>query len=290
MDRNKFSTLINLLDDPDRFVYQEVSKNLVNLGEDIIPDLEKSWENSINDIVQKRIQKIIKQIHFEGIKTEFVKWMNSDEQDIIEGAFWIAKYHYPDIRLLEIKYFLEDIAKKIWLEIDYKNTALEKVKIINYFIYKEFKFIGNIEEPKSPSNYHINEVIERRKGSPILLAIIYLWIANRLNLPVFGVNLPYNTILTYMKDPLLNFQNNQNYQVKFYINPYNQGTIIHKKEIDNFLEKIDLPKHDKFYAPCTNVEIIGTLLNELVFIYKKTDNFERLNHLKMLVELTNSEI
>src|SRR3989304_2735572 len=115
MDKNKYYTLINLLDDPDRYVYQEVSKSLVDFGEEIIPELEKSWESSISDIVQLRIEEIMKQIHFETIKTEFEKWLKSEEQDIVEGAFWIAKYQFPDIKLLEIKYFLEDIARRIWL-------------------------------------------------------------------------------------------------------------------------------------------------------------------------------
>ena len=290
MKKKIYNTLINLLDDPDSFIYAEVSKNLVNLGVDIIPELEKTWENSIDDVIQKRIEDIIKQINFETIKNEFVKWLNSEEHDIIEGAFWIAKFHFPDIKLLDIKLYLEDIVKKIWIEIDYKHTANEKIKIINYFLFKEYKFIGNVDNPKSTSNYFINHVIESKKGSPVLLAIIYLWMANRLNLPVYGVNLPYNTILAYTKQSTLFINDTCKSPVDFYINPFNQGNILDKKEIDKFLEKIQMPSQNKFYSPCSNIEIIGSLLNELVFIYKKTDNFDKLNHLKMLIELTNSKV
>jgi hypothetical protein len=76
----------------------------------------------------------------------------------------------------------------------------EKVKILNYILYQVHGFKGNVDSYHDPSNSFLNQVLETKKGNPILLAVLYILIAQRLNIPIYGVNLPQHFVLAYLEE------------------------------------------------------------------------------------------
>ena len=70
----KISALINLLDDPDESVYDQVCRELLELGEDVVPFLESAWETSFDAILQERIESIIHQINFQSVLNGIRTW------------------------------------------------------------------------------------------------------------------------------------------------------------------------------------------------------------------------
>ncbi|MBS1548065.1 MAG: hypothetical protein JSU02_11960, partial [Bacteroidetes bacterium] len=71
--------------------------------------------------------------------------------------------------------------------------------------------------------------------------------------------------------------------VLFYVNAFSQGDILGKSEIDEFLGKLDLPADESFYQPCTNMDIIRRLLNNLLNSYEKLNDPDRAEDLKYLL-------
>ena len=65
---NEIQAMIILLDDPDSEVFESVAKSLVNFGPDIIPQLEKAWEFSTDEILQQRIENLIQDIQNSNTK------------------------------------------------------------------------------------------------------------------------------------------------------------------------------------------------------------------------------
>jgi len=61
MESSKFYSMIRLLEDPDRVVYQEVAQTLLHEGEFIIPRLEEAWEKHPNPFIQGKIENIIQE-------------------------------------------------------------------------------------------------------------------------------------------------------------------------------------------------------------------------------------
>jgi regulator of sirC expression with transglutaminase-like and TPR domain len=101
-------------------------------------------------------------------------------------------------------------------------------------------------------------------------------IAQRLNIPVKGVNLYNNFILAYV-DPIaakIAYPNKQD-DVLFYINPFNRGSVFDYKEIDKYLEQQKIEKHKSNYLPISNIQTIQTLILELIKISKTTENNPR---------------
>ena len=257
MANTELQALISLLDDPDPKIFDEVKGKLISFGDDVIPFLENAWESSFDILLQNRIEDIIHHLQFENNKIELVNWKKSDK-DLIGGAIIIAKYQYPDLEEDKIRDYIKQITQDVWIELNENLTALEKVKVLNRMIFDVHGFYGNTKNINSPKNSYINNVIERKKGNPITLGILYLAICQKLDIPMHGVDVPAHFILTYTDD---------NKNVLFYLNIFNKGAVFNSHDIDKFLEQLKIAPKDEYYIPCSNLTIIRRLVQHLIYTY-----------------------
>jgi hypothetical protein len=131
MDRREIIAMISLLDDTDSEVINTVTGNLLKQGPDVIPELERAWEGSPSETMQNRLENLIQEIQFNGVKNDLRHWVNSGAAYILEGAFHIARFQFPEISMGKVNEQIESIRKDVWIEINSNLTALEKVKILN---------------------------------------------------------------------------------------------------------------------------------------------------------------
>jgi regulator of sirC expression with transglutaminase-like and TPR domain len=66
---------------------------------------------------------------------------------------------------------------------------------LNDYLFGEMRFVGNELQYEDPRNSCLNEVLDRRTGIPITLALLYMEIARRAGVPVEGVNFPGHFLL-----------------------------------------------------------------------------------------------
>lgn len=267
MNTSKLKSLVSLLDDNEIEVYSAASDFLINEGQSIIPFLEECLEEGYDYIFQERIDFIIKQINLNAIKNKLSDWVKNGGDDLLEGAFLIAYSQFNDIKLEQFKEIIDNICRDIWLELNSKLEITEKIRIFNHIIIDKYGYNGNKTDYLDPSNFYINKVLETHKGSPIILSIIYIIIAKQLSVPIYGVNLPGNFILTYLDEAKIEYYNKK--EPKYYINPFNSGRIFKKDEIDNYLNQQKLEVKPEYYNPCSNITIIRQLISDLKFVYKR---------------------
>jgi len=278
---------IKLLDDPDDSIFKAIRKSLINEGKNILTNLEEAWINNLNPIVQERIEDIIKTIQFNDIQQELTQWKNNNGIDLAYGAYIVAKYLYYELKWEDIENKIETIRKDVWLELNQELTALEKVRILNHILYDIHQFNANVSNINSPQYYYINNVFETKKAHPIAIAIIYISIAQRLNLPIFGVDLPKNFVAGYV-DQLSAFEafgENIDTPVLFYINPFNKGWVFSRKEIDLFLKQAKIEPQLSFYSPCNNIKVIERLITNLLITYEQMGYNEKANELSSLLKI-----
>jgi len=282
MEKKKIEALIALLDDSDREVLNVVTDSLLKEGIEVIPQLEKAWETTLNEKLQERIENVIYNIQFDTTKNNLERWINKGAEYILEGAVYLSQFQFPEVNFQKLDADIEKIKDDIWLEINNNLTALEKVKILNYVIFDLHKYTRNTSNFYSPQNSYINQVIESKRGNPISLAIVYMSVAYKLGLPIYGVNLPKNFILAY-KDEYRQYNSNDEIDdILFYINPYNKGAVLGKREIDYFIQQQKIKTDKSFYIPCSNKDIVIRLISNLILSYEKlgfTDKIERLKEL-----------
>ena len=282
-DVKKIKALLQLLDDPNDEIFMHVSESILKQGEDIIPELEKVWETSLNEVLQERIENLIQEIQFSSTQKQLLDWKENSSTDVLKGAYLIAKYQYPDLRYETILESFNKIKQDVWLEISNNLTALEKVRVLNHIFYQIHGFSGNSTNFFAPQNSYINHVFETQKGNPLTLGIIYLALAQQLDIPIYGVSMPRNFILSYLDEYNLNDPYED--EILFYINPYNKGTVLGKREIDYFLKQQKLEPKESYYKPCSNIEIIRKLILNLIYSYEKLGYPEKVEDMKQLYDI-----
>jgi tetratricopeptide (TPR) repeat protein len=120
-----------------------------------------------------------------------------DEQflDIAETSLLIAKEEYSEIKIRDYVECIDWYARMIKARIMENDEPETIVNTINEFLFDELGFTyvqtGNLED------LYLNKVIDARKGNCIGLSILYLSIAERLKLPLFGVNVPEHIFIRY---------------------------------------------------------------------------------------------
>ncbi len=278
MNREEIQALLQLLDDPNVEVNQTVSTRILEQGPTILPDLEAAWEGSMDPMHQDRIINLIQEIQTRYNHNQLQKWVRTEQNDLMKGVFLISRYQYPDLEMKELEISLDRIKKDVWLELNNNLTALEKVRILNHIIYDVHGFTKNTKNFYSPQNSFINQVLETGKGNPISLALVYSIIAQGLNLPIFGVNLPKNFILAY-KDVLVPED------ILFYINPYNRGAVLGRREIEYFLKQQKIKPQESHFRPCSNLDILVRVLQNLINAYHKSGYREKANLFEGVLKL-----
>ncbi|GAB4451945.1 MAG: hypothetical protein Fur0028_07490 [Bacteroidales bacterium] len=278
---------IKLLDDPDDIIYLAVRSSIINEGKSVLPLLEEAWGSMLNPFVQERIEEIVKTIQFSDVQYELKQWKNNNNRNLAYGAYVVSKYLYYDLPWEEIDAKIEAIRKDVWLELNQDLTALEKIRLLNHVLFDIHGYNPNTININNPQNYFINNVLETKKGNTLTLAILYISIAQRLQLPIFGVDLPKNFIACYI-DQVSAFEafgENIETPVLFYINPFNKGWVFVRKDIDIFLKQAKIESHPSYYSPCSNIKIIERLISNLLVTYEQLGYNEKANELSTLLKI-----
>jgi regulator of sirC expression with transglutaminase-like and TPR domain len=274
LKNSELKALISLLDDDDHQVINHVEDKIKSIGQDIIPLLETEWESNLNPDVQRRIEDLIHVLQFELLQQRLQFWLENEQEDLLKGLWLVATYQYPDLELVKLKQDLEQIYYEAWLEFKPDAHPFDQVKLLNSVLFGKLKFGANTKNFHSPSNSMINIVLDSKKGNPISLCAVYMLVAQRLKMPVSGVNLPNLFILTY-KD--------NNHQ-QFYINAFNRGLIFSKDDINNYVAELRMSPQESYFQPCDNAEIVRRSLRNLMNSFEKIGDHIKSDEVKTLLQ------
>ncbi len=282
INKKEISSLIKLLDDSDEEIFNHVEEKLLSYGNEVVAYLESAWEKSLDTLLQERIENLVHKIQFINVKEDLALWYQSGGFDLLRGILIINKYQYPDLDEQKVINQIEVIKRDVWLQMMYEASPMEKVKLINHVFYNIYGFSGNTKNHQDPLNSYISQVLESKRGNQISLAIIYSIIAQKLDIPIYGVNLPQHFILAYVDLPEKTANENG---ILFYINVFNKGYIFGKRDVDQFLSQLKIQPDSKFYEPCTNADIIRRVIRNLISSYSKTGLEDKVAELEQLLQI-----
>jgi regulator of sirC expression with transglutaminase-like and TPR domain len=282
MDAKELQSLIQLLDDPDMEIFQLVEAKLISLGPEVIEPLEQYWEDSFNPLQQSRIELLIHKIQFEDLCKELALWKISGSFDLLNGLILVNKYQYPALDEQKIINQIENIKRDAWLDMMYHMSAVEKVRLLNNIIYNTHGFSGNTSHYHDPQNSYISQVLDTRKGNPILLSCIYSIVAQKLDIPIYGVNLPKHFILAFTQD---HTTPTSNQDVLFYINAFNRGQIFGRHDVLAFLKQLNVSPDEAFTLPCSHLDIVRRVLRNLQGSYGQFGQTDKQEEIGILLNV-----
>jgi len=282
----EITSLIRLLDDPDQEIFTHVHDKLLSYGSDAVEYLEAAFGEAFDPVQQERIANLVHEIQFRNVKNELKLWYHGGAFDLLQGALIVNKYQYPDLDEQKVINYIEAIKRDIWIQMIYDASPGEQVKLINHVFYNIYGFSGNTTNHNDPQNSYLSQVIETHKGNQISLAIIYSIIAQKLDIPIYGVNLPQHFILAYIDETKLDEVENG---VLFYINTFNKGFIFGRRDVDQFLKQLNLKFDAQFYEPCSNADIIRRVLRNLISSYERSGAPDKVDELNEMLEILLEE-
>ena len=187
--------------------------------------------------------------------------------DLGKAALCFAQLEYPDLDIGACLASLDRIADRIRCQLGNCFYPLKIVRAINRTLYEEWGFRGNSREYYDPRNSYLNEVLERRRGIPISLSIVYLEIAKRLRFPMVGIGLPGHFLLRP------DFE-----EVGIFVDAFNGGNVIFVQDCEALLQRIyqrSIPLEPHFLEPVGNRQILARMLINLKAIYLDHQQFEK---------------
>lgn len=281
----QFEALIALLDDSDKEVVDAVTVEFVKQGLQIIPQLEKIWERAENSMLQERLENVIHSIQFNITVENLGKWVKSGGVSLVEGITYVAQSQFPGVQYDYINGFFERMKSEFTSDLRMRATGMEKMKIMNYVVFHIYQFSRNTQNFYSPQNSYINQVIETRKGSPLSLALIFLVIAEKLELPIYGIDFPNGFLIAYQNEFRHIDSDFAKDDVLFYANPYNKGAIVSHKDLEYYLKTNNIEYEEKYFTPLTNTKIVHLLLSDLMVSYEKLGYLDKMDIIRKLLKL-----
>lgn len=192
-----------------------------------------------------------------------------DEQiDLARAALVIAQTEYPNLDIDMYMSRIDALARSVRSLIPDLGDVGESISALNRIMFETEGFRGNRDDYYDPRNSFLNDVLDRKVGIPITLAVVYMEVARRIGFPLVGVGMPGHFLLKH-------------YDVEgrqIIIDPFNQGSILSDAECQHRLDEIysgQLPLQPEYLEAVTRRQILIRMLNNLRGIYVSVRNFKK---------------
>ncbi|MBI1892174.1 MAG: SirB1 family protein [Burkholderiales bacterium] len=193
-----------------------------------------------------------------------------DAIPLFEAALSIAQDADPDLDLTEIQVAVDTFGAKLRQRLPSDASAIQKIRMLNHFFYNELGFAGNINDYYDPNNSYLHRVIATRRGIPISLAVIYMELANQIDLNVRGVSFPGHFLMK-LSVPA----------GEIILDPFN-GASLSREELEEWLDAFfkETPPHDfplgAYLQSANPREILVRMLHNLKTLFTERQDWQRI--------------
>ncbi len=264
MGSKDVSSLISLLDDSDSEVAAVVMERLCAQGEEVIPWLEAAWERCSEGEHLARIERVIAQIQENATLQKLRTWVDSGAKDMLTGVFYLNKLFSPDVEFEQLSAPIQKLGQEVWMEFNEHLTALEHVRLINDAIYERGKLVGR-RAVDNDRTMLLSEVLRYKQGCQMALGLLYICVAEYLEVPISGIRLPGSGMLCYRDT--YNILDDASGTL-FYIDPHN-GALCGKPQLSNLVKKhlnLNAPL-EQLLGPCKRQVLLHRYSRLLSTIY-----------------------
>ena len=194
--------------------------------------------------------------------------------DLAAPAFLIARIEYPRLDpepyLDRLERMGDEAAR--FLDCDAGSDAPLAVRVdaVNRYLFGELGFTGNREHFEDPRNSCLNEVMDRKTGIPITMALIYIEVARRAGIRAEGINFPGHFLVRCLQD-----LHTDDPAAGLIVDPFHAGAILNEQECRRLLEPhvSDAAFDPALLARATRRQILVRMLLNLKKLYVKMHSF-----------------
>ena len=109
---------------------------------------------------------------------------------LLEATAAVALDEYPELDIQLLLGQVDQMLLRLQRRLPADAGPLERLRRLNQFFFGDLAFGGNVNHYYDPDNSYLNRVLERRRGIPITLGVLWLELAQGLGLQARGINFP----------------------------------------------------------------------------------------------------
>ncbi len=199
---------------------------------------------------------------------DFLRSARDEDIPLVWGALTIARDEYPDLDIAAYEARLAAWGDRLRGAGD--TDPMQGLRAVNALLYDELGMAGNQQDYYDPRNSYLNEVLDRRLGIPISLAVVQLDVAQRAGLPLQGVSFPGHFLVSMPVEGGL-----------LVLDPYHRGRSIDVQELRSRAQPhvgeqdIQDDQLSQLLTPASNRAILSRMLRNLKALYIERQDFER---------------
>ncbi len=205
-----------------------------------------------------------------------------DKINLAACALYIAQDEYPDLDIDAYLNALDVMAAEVEERLPAERYPLRIIQSLNQYLYNDLGFTGNTDDYYDPRNSFLNEVIDRRTGIPITLSLVYLEVAQRLDFPMVGINMPGHFLIRPEFE-----------EAAIFVDAFNRGEILFEQDCEQRLAQIyghPMQLQPSFIASVSPRQLLARMLRNLKFIYlNRNDLPKALNAVERILLLFPEE-
>ena len=189
-----------------------------------------------------------------------------EQVDLAHAALLVAREAYPGLDIDAYKDRLDDMAAPLQGLGDSVEEPAACLKALSHRLYVELGFCGNRDAYYDPRNSYLNQVIERRTGIPITLAVLYIAVGRRLGLLLEGVNFPMHFLVRCPAGPR-----------PLLVDPFDGGRLVEPDQLRARLGDagVEVPPDLERGMRASPRQILARLLRNLRMIYGRRGEYGR---------------
>jgi regulator of sirC expression with transglutaminase-like and TPR domain len=194
--------------------------------------------------------------------------------DLAAPALLIARIEYPRLDpgpyLDRLDQMGEAAAHRLAEDPGHDSPLAVRIDAINRYLFGEVGFAGNREHFDDPRNSCLNEVLDRKTGIPITMALVYIEIARRAGVRAEGINFPGHFLVRCLQDLHTDDPNDG-----LIVDPFHGGAILDEAECRQLLEPhlSEAAFDPSLLARATRRQVIVRMLLNLKKLYVKMHSF-----------------
>ena len=199
--------------------------------------------------------------------------MSDAEFPLLETAISLAQDEYPNLDVQQVLSQVDHLLARVKRRIPADAGALQKLRALNQFFYRDLGFCGNVNDYYDPDNSFISVVLINRRAIPISLAVVWMELAQDLGLSARGVGFPGHFMMKVnlpegqvVMDPL-DGQSLSRENLAERLDPYRRRTGL----ADEFEAPVGL-----YLQETRPRDIIARMLRNLKDIYSSQEDWSRL--------------
>jgi regulator of sirC expression with transglutaminase-like and TPR domain len=194
--------------------------------------------------------------------------IDDERIDLLRAALTFARIEDSQLDIDLYVRRVDELAARVAEQIQEPDDPRQIIAALNYVLFQEEMFRGNTVDYYSPRNSFLHDVLDRRLGIPITLALVYMEVARRVSFQLLGVGMPGHFLLKH-------------YDVdghSILIDVFERGSIVTEEDCRQKLDSIysgQLALQPEFLLPVTRRQMLTRMLNNLRSVYLSQRDFRR---------------